>query len=380
MKTIFDLLFILNGTLGLVCFFLVCMSLRTNKHVNIYLAIILFAVSIRFILRGYLELSGNTELIMTLSHYDVFLLLTPLPYFYFKNVVSKKNAFKSKDLFHFFLPILVTIEINTHLVSSIFQVELNFATKLIIISTLIFYIITSSIFLAKIFWRKKSIIEIQVEQEALLKKWLIVLYFAFLMPAIKIFLDQLLTEDNQFLSENFITWLFWLIAFIFILASPSILDAYLFQISRKQGKETTPITFWRLKPINTITNPKDIRLSKKINGELNAYFVQITQFIAEKHLFRTSGVTINEFALISKIPISHLSFIFKYHSEISFLDYKKRSRILDAINLINEGYLKTNTLEGLSDKVGFKTYNSFYLGFKETTGQAPQNYINSLAE
>ena len=200
------------------------------------------------------------------------------------------------------------------------------------------------------------------------------------MPAIKIFLDQLLTEDNQFLSENFITWLFWLIAFIFILASPSILDAYLFQISRKQGKETTPITIWRLKPINTITNPKDIRLSKKINGELNAYFVQITQFIAEKHLFRTSGVTINEFALISKIPISHLSFIFKYHSEISFLDYKKRSRILDAINLINEGYLKTNTLEGLSDKVGFKTYNSFYLGFKETTGQAPQNYINSLAE
>ena len=380
MKTIFDLLFILNGTLGLVCFFLVCMSLRTNKHVNIYLAIILFAVSIRFILRGYLELSGNTELIRTLSHYDVFLLLLPLPYFYFKNVVSKKNAFKSKDLFHFFLPILVTIEINTHLVSSIFQVELNFATKLIIISTLIFYIITSSIFLAKIFWRKKSIIEIQVEQEALLKKWLIVLYFAFLMPAINLFLDQLLTEDNQFLSENFITWLFWLIAFIFILASPSILDAYLFQISRKQGKETTPITIWRLKPINTITNPKDIRLSKKINGELNAYFVQITQFIAEKHLFRTSGVTINEFALISKIPISHLSFIFKYHSEISFLDYKKRSRILDAINLINEGYLKTNTLEGLSDKVGFKTYNSFYLGFKETTGQAPQNYINSLAE
>ena len=380
MKTIFDLLFILNGTLGLVCFFLVCMSLRTNKHVNIYLAILLFAVSIRFILRGYLELSGNTELIRTLSHYDVFLLLLPLPYFYFKNVVSKKNAFKSKDLFHFFLPILVTIEINTHLVSSIFQVELNFATKLIIISTLIFYIITSSIFLAKIFWRKKSIIEIQVEQEALLKKWLIVLYFAFLMPAINLFLDQLLTEDNQFLSENFITWLFWLIAFIFILASPSILDAYLFQISRKQGKETTPITIWRLKPINTITNPKDIRLSKKINGELNAYFVQITQFIAEKHLFRTSGVTINEFALKSKIPISHLSFIFKYHSEISFLDYKKRSRILDAINLINEGYLKTNTLEGLSDKVGFKTYNSFYLGFKETTGQAPQNYINSLAE
>jgi YesN/AraC family two-component response regulator len=56
------------------------------------------------------------------------------------------------------------------------------------------------------------------------------------------------------------------------------------------------------------------------------------------------------------------------------------ARIQDAVALIDEGFLQTNTLEALSEKVGFNTYNSFYIGFKEFTGKAPQNYVNSLKE
>jgi AraC-like DNA-binding protein len=91
-------------------------------------------------------------------------------------------------------------------------------------------------------------------------------------------------------------------------------------------------------------------------------------------------MTINELALKTKIPISHLSFIFKYHSDISFSSYRKMARILDAVSLIEEGFLKTNTLDALSEKVGFNTYNSFYIGFKEITSKTPQNYVNSLIE
>jgi AraC-like DNA-binding protein len=165
-----------------------------------------------------------------------------------------------------------------------------------------------------------------------------------------------------------------------ILTSPSILNAYISKLSRERERATKPISFWRLKPINTITNPKDIQLSKKINGELNAYFLQITQSVEEMQLFRKSDMTINELALKTKIPISHLSFIFKYHSEISFSDFRKMARIQDAVSLIEEGFLKTNTLDALSEKVGFNTYNSFYIGFKEFTGKAPQNYVISLGE
>ena len=380
MKTFFDLLFILNGTLGLVCVFLVGLSARSNRNVNYYLAILLLAVSIRLILRGYFELSNQSNLITSFSNFDLFLIGIPLPYLYFRNLAVNKSIYEIKDIIHFISPILITIEYNSHFFGALLQVDSTDVVKAMIILNLIYYLFAALIILMKNFWRKRPLVEIRTEQEALLKKWTIVLFIAFIVSGVKLSWSVLVSGNTGLLTDNFIIWFSWLIVFMMILTSPSILNAYISQLSREGDRGTKPISFWRLKPINTITNPKDIQLSKKINGELDAYILQITQIVEEKHLFRNSDLTINEFALKSKIPISHLSFIFKYHSEISFLDYRKMARILDAVSLIEEGFLLTNTLEALSEKVGFNTYNSFYIGFKEFTGKAPQNYVNSLKE
>jgi AraC-like DNA-binding protein len=53
------------------------------------------------------------------------------------------------------------------------------------------------------------------------------------------------------------------------------------------------------------------------------------------------------------------------------------ARIQDAIKLINEDFLKENTLDSLSKKVGFLSYNSFFTGFKEISGSAPIEYCNT---
>jgi AraC-like DNA-binding protein len=380
MNTIFDLLFILNGTLGLICVFLVGLSARSNRNVNCYLAILLFAVSIRLILRGYLEVSGQSNLIASFSNFDLFLLGIPLPYLYFRNLAVNKSIYEINDIIHFILPILLTIEYNSHLFGELFQVDLTQVVKVLIVLTTFFYLFLSLSILKKSFWRKRPLVEIRTEQETLLKKWTIVLFIAFIVTGIKLNWSMLLIGNTGLLSDNFIVWFSWLIVFMMILTSPSILNAYISQLSREREKGTKPISFWRLKPISTITNPKDLQLSKKINGELNVYFLQITQSVEEKHLFRKSDMTINELALKTKIPISHLSFVFKYHSDISFSDYRKLARIQDAVALIEEGFLKTNTLDALSEIVGFNTYNSFYIGFKEFTGKTPQNYVNALIE
>jgi AraC-like DNA-binding protein len=380
MKTLFDLLFIVNGTLGLICVFLVGLSAKSNRNVNCYLAILLFAVSIRLILRGYLELSEQSNLIVSFSNFDLFLVGIPLPFLYFRNLTLNKSIYEINDIIHFILPILLTIEYNSHLFGELFQVDLTQVVKVLIVLTTFFYLFLSLSILKKSFWRKRPLVEIRTEQETLLKKWTIVLFIAFIVTGIKLNWSMLLIGNTGLLSDNFIVWFSWLIVFMMILTSPSILNAYISQLSREREKGTKPISFWRLKPISTITNPKDLQLSKKINGELNVYFLQITQSVEEKHLFRKSDMTINELALKTKIPISHLSFVFKYHSDISFSDYRKLARIQDAVALIEEGFLKTNTLDALSEKVGFNTYNSFYIGFKEFTGKTPQNYVNALIE
>ena len=380
MKTIFDLLFILNGVLGLACVFLVCLSVRYNRNVNIYLAILLFAASIRLILRGCLELFEHSELIWRYTNNDLFLIGIPLPFLYFRNVIFSKSKIEFRDAIHFIIPLLLTIENNFQLLSSIFQVDLNIVIKSTMILLCFLYLMMSLKVLFKKFWKKRTPIEIHSVQTSLLKKWMTVLFITFTINGTKLVLSLITSNNSSVLTDNFIIWTAWIVVFIMILTSPSILSVYIAQISRDREKHNKSIYRWQLKPLIKITNPKDIHLAKKINNELEEYFLQITQIVDEKHLFRNSDLTINEFALKSKIPTSHLTFLFKYHSEISFSDYKKMVRILDAINLINEGYLKANTFEALSKKVGFNTYNSFYIGFKEITSETPQNYLNTLKE
>lgn len=380
MTTIFDLLFILNGTLGLICTFLVALSFRSNRNVNIYLAILLLAASIRLILRGYIELTDQTSLIKIFSNNELFLMGIPLPYLYFRNLILNQSIFKIKDLFHFFFPTLLIIESNSHLLGVFFHVDLNAVINSMVILILLYYNITILLILVKTLWRKKNPTEIKTEQEGLLRKWTLLLYISFNTIGIQLILNLILTGNTNLLKDNYITLIIWFIVFAMILASPSILTRYVSKISRKNKKENNPMSFFRLKPFFDITNPKDLKLSHKINIELDKYFLQIIHLIEAKDLFRQTNLTINELALKSKIPISHLNFIFKYHSEISFSDFKKVIRILDALALIEEGYLKTNTFETLSKKVGFNTYNSFYISFKEITGKAPQNFITSLNE
>ena len=85
-----------------------------------------------------------------------------------------------------------------------------------------------------------------------------------------------------------------------------------------------------------------------------------------------------DLALVLNIPSSHLKFIFKYHSKLSFSDFKKISRIQNSIKLINNNYLVVNTLESLSRKVGFSSYNPFFSCFKDVVGKSPHEYISSL--
>ena len=85
-----------------------------------------------------------------------------------------------------------------------------------------------------------------------------------------------------------------------------------------------------------------------------------------------------DFAAKLNIPKSHLSYLFKYHSKISFSDYKKIARIEDTLHLIQADYLKTNTFDSLAKEVGFSSYNPFFTSFKDIVGKPPQEYWASL--
>ena len=382
MNTLHDLTFILNGTFGLTCAVILLFSIKSDRTVNTYLAIMVFLVSIRFILRGYYELTNQPVFIANISKSIAFVFGFPLPYLYCKQLVFHERKPKLKNLLHFILPIFLIVENKFKVFRDFFDVELTGVISILLITLYLGYFILVTHMLVKYIWRKPSTIEIESQQAILLKKWTFILFIAFALIGIRLFSAIIFLQNKEFISDNSFLWmnsLAWFIIFMMIITSPSILNGYIGQISRERKEDARSITHWRLKPVNTITNAHDIQMSQKINADLTDYFFQIDQFIKQAHFFRQSGLSVNDLALQIKMPKSHLSFIFKYHSTISFSDYKKLIRIQDAIALIDDGYLKANTFDSLSKEVGFSTYNTFYTAFKEVTSKAPQEYVNGLS-
>jgi AraC-like DNA-binding protein len=104
----------------------------------------------------------------------------------------------------------------------------------------------------------------------------------------------------------------------------------------------------------------------------------LNAILYKNNYFRNPKFSLNDLAQVLNIPSSHLKYIFKYHSKLSFSDYKKISRIQNSLELINNNYLATNTLESLSKEVGFSSYNPFFTCFKDVVGKSPHEYISTI--
>jgi len=137
--------------------------------------------------------------------------------------------------------------------------------------------------------------------------------------------------------------------------------------------------FWSTeKTLQVLSLTRDEKLGEKINANIKEYIHQIEEASFHSHLFRNPDLTIDDVAAHVKIPSSHISFVFKYHCRETFSDYKKIIRVYDAIKLLENGYLKDSTVESLSTEVGFVTYNTFNVAFKNITGVTTQEYMKRL--
>ena len=383
MKTLIDLTFILNGTLGIICTILVLISIKSNRNVNIYLAIMIFGTSIRFISRGYLALTDQTERILYFSQSMYFVFGFALPCLYFKHLIFPQLRFEYKSLLHFILPTILMIENNFHLLGNFLDAELKGVIIFLFVVQAIYYFSVVFFMLRNNIWKKTSQLEMETEQTVLMKRWTLVLFSTFTLLLIRLFIVIFFMQNDEFISDNYFVWInsaAWFVVFLMILTSPTILSGYITEISKaSKAVEFQPkqISNWRIKPTTKISNAQDLQLSNKMNLRLEEYFLRIDEVIEKENYFLKPGFTIEDLATKLEIPKSHLNFLFKYHSETSFSDFKKVVRIKKALELIEDGYLKTNTFESLALKVGFTTYNTFYTSFKEVIGLAPQKFIDS---
>lgn len=378
------ILCLFTGSLGIIIFLLMIFSLKKNINLNIYFLLIVFFGTLRFLVYGLDTFFPILSIFEKKINYTFSLIVWPLMYLYFKRLSEFKYLFKKRDLLHFLAPILIigTIWLNNNLNVEFYIIFLKIG--------IFFYLLMSFIYAFMCYkllknnaWNRRSDIVIVDNQFKLIKQWTQILFIVVFVKFIIFTLNMVMNKDLLwFKNQNQYIWivaLVWIAIYFKMLYSPEILYGYQNFQSKVIDYKKSVIFFDKIW-ITTgkqVLNKQDSILQQKISTSIKHYIIEIEGLIINTNLFLFENFDIGYLAKKLGIPKSHVLYIFKYHSNVSFVDLKKIIRIRKAIELIDEGYLKNNTLEALSSQTGFSSYSTFFKSFKSITGKSPKDYINS---
>ena len=372
------------GVLGLVTTSIIFIQYKSNRTINLYLILLFSIISIRFILETVFYFYKN--LIPNFPYSPFYSIIIPLFHLYIKNIIANSKQHKLRELWHLVFPFILSFGnlLNNHylFLGKYSVVILN----LIFISYAIIYLFVGFLLLKKNVWNRNSKIQIIDVQNNLVRKWtlfLFILYIAISMRLLMtLFFDMINSSFSAGKNQLWISGILWSIIFIKILITPEILFGYnaLYKKISEQKKSLFLLSeIWLFSVKKEIKNQQHGLLKDKIYPELTKYLKDIEYLALIENCFRKPKTSATEIAKKLEIPNSHFKFIFKYHSKVSYSEFKKIIKTYDAIQLIESGYLKTNTLEALAIKVGFSSYNPFFTSFKEITGSTPQSYNKQTA-
>lgn len=374
---------ILVGILGLFVITLILFSYRSNVFANMYLAVIFAICSIRNIIIGLFEITDSNSILNSKLITPIFLIVVPALYLYFKSLLKDYKEVHKKHAIHFVYPALNLIlnigQVYFHVLEGPIVEDLRFIS---IIMFFLFYVALSFKMLYTRLWKKNLKRHVAMPHFILIKKWTLFLFvistILFLRILVSIYSEKMSNSLFQAHNYSFFVILPWLLIYGKIFVNPEILYGYP-KLTKRPSTFQNEVNFtdhvW-IFDLKDISNSQD---RKKANAKIReaSYISDIEYFVEKYHPFRNIKFSFTDFAKTINIPKSHLYYIFKYHSIVTYVEYKNYCRIKDALHLINEGKLNTITLEGLANKVGFSSYNSFFIAFKNQTQLTPEEYLTN---
>ncbi len=380
---IVNLLVSFCGLFGFLTVFLILLRYKSNRITNVYLVIIFLIISTRMLLIGLFGLEHQQFIQTLLTKYNnLLIVIVPCVYLYFDNMIKDCKKNDPRHFIHFILPFLFNV-VDYLFDQHYFEIlnENYYYYSFFTLFTFTYFVLISKLLYQKV-WNRKAEIGVVAQQNKLVKNWSIYFFSVIVIVTFRLIITLFLEINNQsFNFGNSYLWVsavFWLFLYFKIIITPEILYGYSFlsaKINEYKKMDKQTIAFWINDSKIKIANIQDRQLFEKISADINSYMVKVDQFSFHTAAYRNPKFSITDLSNKLNIPKSHLTFLFKYQSKISFSEYKKIIRIQDGLNLIKSGFLITNTYDSLAKEIGFKSYNTFFVSFKDVSGLTPQDFL-----
>jgi AraC-like DNA-binding protein len=377
-----SVIFFITAALGFLCTAFIFGEHKNREHslINKYLIIIIAVNAVRFLFHGISQAYPEIEISKLVTMIDVsIIMLMPCYFLYFQDIVYE-NKFKMGSLLHFIVPFLLG---SVYIIKFFSNSGTTYLLEKLFFSVgVLFYLIYATIvfvMLYKYVWTRKTDIKAIQKQNELIKNWSIFLYFSFFVIVLIRVITSIVSNEPGSFNNNYF-WLVgivWMGIFVKIILTPKILYGYNF-LNKTIDAFTENVVLssvWLIEgTVLPITSERDKKIEEKMSSLLIQYIHQIEELSFHTPAFRNPDLTLNDISDALKIPYSHINYIVKYHCNESFTDYKKIVRIHDATKLLQGGYLDNQKVESLAAVVGFSSYNTFIIAFKNITGLTAQEY------
>ena len=360
---------------------------------NRYLAYHFFLNALFGIAHWASVVSDSAELraLFAIHYFPIYLLNTPFLYFYVRAVLTEKIHLKGWDYIHFIPFVVILINVLPFCFQS-WSFKLNFAYQLHrdfkaiyqisfpLISFPLYFVTRSILSLMYIVMSAlivfKAIKKKLLVKSTVLKRWLIVclgLGAIFNLSLVGFSFYSLLHHDFLLVIDSegkgrTVATVFMSALTISIYFFPKIL--YGLQFST--GATLTDVIKLNEEMTSVARTPELSKLRLKKVG------VEIERYVRSKK-FLVPGFSLADLVKDLSIPEHVLTFYFNNHKGTTFLKWKNKLRIEEAITLLKAGEAETNTLESVGKACGYKSRSNFIQAFKTQTGESPSAYLKKLS-
>lgn len=322
------------------------------------------------------------------------MLIAPSAYLHTKTIIEKNQEFKKSDLVHLIPSFLIFINyiplffLNTNdlelLVNNVVKsLEVNYThqdgfvpeslTILFRSIIAIVYLIFQLILIYK--YKQSNNSEKNTNKENLNWKWAKKFTFTLTAYTLSILLIYIIVFNGWLngvskfknLSSLSMHLIYYVFSLTFIFFSLYII------INPRQIFGLPPIIDKKSKIIDHLDNiNKDTIPYQKIKHHLN----KLETFFHTQKPYLNQNINLSDIASEIDIPAKEISYILNNHLGVRLSEYINTYRLKEFEEKYNKSKEKY-TIEGLSQKVGFKSKSAFYKAFKDYYNQTPKKYFDS---
>jgi AraC-like DNA-binding protein len=355
---------------GAFCFFTIFTVLSFGRNENLFNNFWIVALTLVGFVRLFpflnfvLDDSGYIILlpIATLSVYFVL----PLVYLNFKKTI--RGQVNKSWITHLIVPVVTSI-----LFLTIAEIPKTYFAIFFICFYLFYMVMSARLVINYIQRVDYNLIENLRKNR--IKVYLLVLLLAKLLGLIVLVIQILKFISSK---ENFdfnTTLALGSIGWILVLAYTILNKDLVISKSKFSDLKNEMILFWSSKSLRKIEK-SDLALYDKL--DVTSLIDKILNLESKYEFIKDNELDKRYISKTLKVPEYQVRLLFAYHNFLSSTEYKNAIKINQSVRLLNNGYLDSLTVDSLSQKVGFKSRITFYNNFRKFIGVSVSDYVKSV--